>query len=202
MEQGLGSERFDDEKARITRLLLDCGVDINAWGDGDTKTVHQLVIEVICEESLLARSDAGELVRSVEVARGVITYVAENGDTLQLVEEKQVFNHDGEVRVSDHLSDVSVSVRVRQGEDPRDALIRGMTEKLEITEGVKIEGDPRVSFRDEDSLSYPGLRSQYQIYTFVVKLDASGYIPEGYAEVQEDKDKNKTNYFVWKKIGS
>lgn len=197
MEQGPGSERFYDEKSRITQLLLACGVDITTWGDGDAKTVHQLVIEVICEESRLARSDAGELVRSVEVVRGVITYVDENGDTLQLVEEKL---DGGEVRAGDHSSDVSVSVRVRQGENPRDALIRGMTEKLEITEGVKIEGDPRVSFRDKDSLSYPGLRSQYQIYTFAVKLDASGYIPAGYAEVPEDKD--KPNYFVWKKVCS
>jgi hypothetical protein len=197
MEQTDRREGFDEEKSKIIRLLLDCGIDISAWGIGDAKTVDQLVKEIISYESSLDRTETGELVRSVEVAQGIITYIDENGDKLQLVEEKQVFN-DGRVRVRDHLSDISVSEKMKPREDPLDALLRGMMEELEIEEGMKIAENPEVDFKDEDSLSYPGLRSQYRIYTFAVELDPSAYIPEGYAEWQEDK----TNYFVWKKVDS
>jgi len=189
------SERFDSEKSKIKRLLLDCCVDITVWGIGDAKTLDQLVKEVIDGESRLLRSENGELTRSVEVVQGVITYVDENGETFQLVEEKQVFG-DGRVRVRNRLIDISVAEKMKPDEDPREALIRGLKEELEITEGAQIADNPEVDSKDEDSLSYPGLRSQYQIYTFVVELDESAYKPEGYAEVQDDK----TNYFVWKKI--
>lgn len=197
MEQGDRTERFDEEKARLKRLLLDCSVDITVWGTGDAKTLDQLVKEVVSGESRLMRGQSGELTRSVEVVQGVITYVDENGDTFQLVEDKQVFGDD-RVRVRDHLSDISVAEKMKPGEDPREALICGILEELGIEEGVQIAEDPEVGFKDEDSASYPGLRSQYQIYTFAVELDASAYKPEGYAEVQDDK----TNFFVWKKVDS
>ena len=96
------------------------------------------------------------------------------------------------------MSDISVSEKMQPGEDPRYALMRGIMEELEVTEGMKIAGEPKIDFKDEDSLSYPGLRSQYRIYTFAVELHASVYMPEGYAEIQSDK----TNYFVWKNVDS
>lgn len=197
MEQDDEGKRFDNEKSRITRLLNGCGVDITLWGSGDAKTVDQLVKEAMAGEARMIQDDASELIRRVEVVQGIITYSGGNGDRFQLVEEKQVFN-DGRVRVRDHLSDISVSEKMHPGEDPHEALVRGMLEELEISEGVRIVGEPTVDFKDEDSLSYPGLRSQYQLYTFAVELDPVAFIPEGYAEIQDDK----TNYFIWKKIES
>jgi len=172
-------------------LLKKWKVPYEMWGTGKSKTLRHLQNEIDGEECSLVETDE-KLIRMIEFV-GIKIYWEKDGETFFLKEERQEFN-DGRVRRRSIPS--SVSEKMKFGEDPVIAAIRGIHEEL----GVKIEGHQLTKHSDlrydGGSLSYPGLETKYKGHKFVCHFTDDQYNPRGYVEVQEDK---KT-FFTWVKI--
>jgi hypothetical protein len=142
-------------------------------------------------ETVLTREN-GVLLRNVQVAVAHITYQDANGKVYRLKEEKQVFI-DGRVRER-NLSG-SVSEKMKPGEDPRDAIARGIQEELGINTSID-SSNMRTEITQMFSQSYPNLTTKFTSFTFDVQLTAEQFVPDGYREVQADK----TTFFVWEEM--
>lgn len=172
--------------------LEKAGIDITRWGIGQAKTLAHLKKEIENGETFLVSDEAGKLIRTVVVGGADIFYQSPDGKKFHLREDRQVFN-DGRMRQR-NLSQ-SVSEKIKPGEDPDTAVIRGIQEELGIEgEIVSI----RVGTDDQiiESPSYPGLQSQYVIHRYQVTLTEKQFDPRGYVENQPDKN----TYFVWEKL--
>jgi hypothetical protein len=140
------------------------------------------------------RIENGELLRKVLVVGADIFYLSPEGKKFRLKEEKQVFK-DGRERRRD--LGTAVSEKMKPGENPKEAMVRGIAEELEI------EGEINLTKIDTDeklitSPSYPGLQSQYVTHKFEVALNEQQFNPDGYKEEQSDK----STYFIWEEVGS
>jgi hypothetical protein len=195
MESERNEQQLEAEQFKITQLLKEHGIDTSSWGHGDAKTTAHLAIELLSGESQLVESENGEILRLVEVACGIIKYIDEAGKTFELAEDRQEFS-DGRVRRREHLKGTSISEKMSVGEEPKEALLRGINEELGIEGGISIVGEPEVAERLRISQSFPGLKSQYRVYNFNVTISEEVYNPAGYKEEQKDK----STYFVWKEI--
>jgi hypothetical protein len=175
----------------IEEMLKKWKVPYEMWGTGKSKTLKHLQNELDEEEcSLVETSD--KLIRLIEFV-GIKIYFKKDGETFFLKEERQEFN-DGRIRRRNIPS--SVSEKMKFGEDPLIAAIRGIREEL----GVKIMGHQLTKqsdlHYDSGSLSYPGLETKYKGHKFICHFNDEQYDPKGYVEIQEDK---KT-FFSWVKL--
>ena len=172
--------------------LEGAGISTSEWGKGEAKTLRHLVQELQEGECSLIADEQGALTRTVVVGGANVLYTSSEGQLFQLIEEKQVFN-DGRERKRDLGS--AVSEKMKPGEDPTQAMVRGIREELGIS------GDISISYEGHSektilSPSYPGLLSRYLNHKFTVTLQDSQFNPHGYVEVQSDK----STYFVWKEV--
>ncbi|MCA9350934.1 hypothetical protein KC874_04565 [Candidatus Saccharibacteria bacterium] len=182
----------ESERFRITQLLKKHEVDIFSWGSYEAKTVEHLISEVLSGESQLLETDQGELLRVLEVADGTITYTDSLGAVYKLTEDRQEFA-DGRVRKREHLKDISLAEKVAPGEDPKQALLRGIDEELGITGDIYIVGNPTLDEKQVESPSFPGLKTQYRVHKYKLVIGSDSFNPDGYKEQQSDK----TTYFIW-----
>jgi predicted RNA binding protein YcfA (HicA-like mRNA interferase family) len=176
----------------VEALLLEYGVPLDTWGQGNAKGLWHLVKEVEEGETALVE-EGGQIFRTVSVCNAEVYYTAPNGQTYRLREDRQEF-HDGRVRRRDLGG--AVSEKFKAGEDPSEAIARGVEEEL----GLGEDGIAHISALGEEhkqgeSMSYPGLPTMYIVYRFDVRLSDSGFNPAGYVEHQDDK----STYFVWEK---
>jgi hypothetical protein len=192
MEKETKEQQKESEKFRVTQLLKKHGVDTSTWGSGKAKTVEHLMSEIMSGESQLVETEGGELLRVLEIADGIITFTDGSGVVYKLTEDRQEFK-DGRVRKRDHLKDISLAEKVAPGEDPKDALVRGIDEELGITGEIQINGEPTLEEKQVESPSFPGLNTQYKVHKFNLTIGADSFNPDGYQEEQTDK----TTYFVW-----
>jgi len=174
-------------EAELRERLEQSGVLVEGWGTGKAKSLAHLIKEIVSGETMLLDRD-GALVRQVSVAQADITFRGPEG-LLKLVELRQVFT-DGRVRERNNA--FSLAEKMEPGEDPAQAIERGIREELGV------EGDLPIQFVGEEcegmfSPSYPGLFSEYRFFRYTVEFWADQYRPEGYIETQPDK----TTYFGW-----
>lgn len=195
MEEKRDEQQLEAEKFRVTQQLQRHGIDVSVWGQGEAKTVNHLVSEVLSGESQLIETDNGEIIRILEVVSGTIRYSDESGRVFELAEDRQEFK-DGRVRRRKHLSGISISEKMGSGENPRDALIRGIREELGITEELNIDEQPVESEEEVMSPSFPGLNTKYKKYHFGITIGKDSYNSTGYREEQADK----STFFVWNEI--
>ena len=188
------SEISHDEIEREARFekfentLEECGLPIEEWsGNNGTKTTRELFAELEAGETGLEYTPSGEIARVVEIGAGDIWY-----KNLRLVEDRQVFNADGTKKRRPYLHG-AMSEKMKAGEDPYEAVLRGIEEELGITGDFKL-GEDEVVSTTKKSPSYPGLMSTYKTHKIRVEIDDASFKPEGYLEIQEPK----TTYFVWK----
>lgn len=179
------------ENIGITELkkrLTDSGIDISQWGKGESKTIEHLGKEIAEGETVLENEEGG-LIRKVSIVGIKILYVSKYGKKYRLKEDRQIFSDGRERRRSfGH----AVSEKIKIGESPELAVVRGVKEELGI-DGVI---NPKKLWEDTkacSSPSYPGLISQYTRYEFELTLDDSQFKPEGYIEEQE----RLNTYFIW-----
>jgi hypothetical protein len=191
----LNERQRESEKLRVTKLLKYHGVDTRVWGSGQAKTVEHLVTEILNSESMLIETEHGELLRVVEIADATITFTEASGIVYKLTEDRQEFA-DGRVRRRERLKDISLAEKVSPGEDPEQALLRGIDEELGITGKIQITGSPILEEKQVESLSFPGLNTQYRVHKFNLTISADSFVPDGYQEHQTDK----TTYFIWEKV--
>jgi hypothetical protein len=176
----------------IVSLLKFNGVEVERWGTGKAKTIRHLIKELNSGETVFNEDDSSRLVRCLSVASAVIYYEDEDNEKLyKLKETKQEFK-DGRVKVRENVS--SVSEKMNPCENPTDAILRGISEELNIknvnTISVINMGGTTETLYSE---SYPTLLSQYNMYKFLVYLNKDQFCIDGYKEEQEDK----TTYFNW-----
>lgn len=176
----------------LMQQLAGAGIYTTEWGTGQAKTPAHLQEEIKSGETILAKDEQGRLLRTVEVGGADIYYEAPDGKKYRLIEEKQVFK-DGRERRRDLGH--AVSEKMKPGEDPLEAITRGIREELGI------EGELNVTPSGDEvqvipSPSYPGLQSKYTRHTFVATLTEGQYRPKGYIEEQADK----STFFVWQEI--
>jgi len=180
------------DTTELKKLLEDSGIDTSKWGKGEAKTIKHLQGEIDRGESVLEKDGMGNLIRRVSVVGAGIYYVSPKGERYRLKEDKQIFQ-DGRERRRDYGH--AVSEKMKPGEDPRVAIIRGIREEL----GIDGKIETQMSWEDEKVLlspSYPGLLSNYHRYEFEVMLSKDQFKRNGYIERQEKMD----TYFIWEEV--
>ncbi|MDD4151951.1 MAG: hypothetical protein PHR68_05020 [Candidatus Gracilibacteria bacterium] len=175
----------------IKDQLLLAGINIELWGIKDSKNINSLEEEISKGECILKIID-GVLMRVVNIIRADIFYNSSDGKTYNLREVKQVFN-DGHERIRN--LDSSVSEKIKLGEKPFDAVIRGIQEELNIMNIININYC-KTEEKIEDSISYPGLKSIYIKHWFTAILTDEQFNSAGYIEKQDDK----STFFSWNEI--
>ena len=172
-------------------ILEDFDIDLSIWSTGPYKSVEHLWNEIKEGECLLYNHDS-ELRREVNFVGAKIFYKDESGIKYFLHEEKAIFK-DGRERVRDIW--YSMAEKFKFGEDPKEALIRGMEEELDIVVDVKQFVNYNTLYFPSDG-DYPGVKSFHTGYSFLLTLNDEQYNSDGYVEHQSDKD----IYFVWREI--
>lgn len=176
----------------LKRQLESAGVDMATWGIGQAKTLAHLRKEIESGETILVANEAGGLLRKVVVGGADIFYKSPEGKRYRLKEDRQIFKDGRERRRN---LGQAVSEKIKPGEDPEVAMIRGIQEELGIGSEItiiKIGAEERII----DSPSYPGLQSQYILHKFQAVLTKRQFNPAGYVEDQSDK----STYFMWEEI--
>ena len=172
-------------------MLKDNGVNTDLYGTGTYKTLGHLFQEMKEGETELTLEN-GELIRRVQFVGARILY-KKDGAWLRLFEEKQIFK-DGRERRRTNMP-YSAAEKFKSGEDPKEVIVRGMKEELNIDISTnQFTFYNRVEKEINDD--YPGITSFHVGYEFLVVLDESQYLEEGYIERQKDKDV----YFVWRPV--
>jgi hypothetical protein len=167
------------------------GIQVDRWGQGSAKTVEHLEEEIRSGESRLV-SERGTLYREIEFVMSDVLY--SSGDAVwRLVESKQVFQ-DGRVRV--RQKDSSVSEKMKPGEDPVLGLIRGIEEELGFRPDPEQIEELGILEEEQESGSFPGLRTRYRGHRFQCYLTDRQWNPAGYQERQPDK----TTWFSWVRV--
>lgn len=173
----------------LERLLSEYGVSAASWGAGEAKTIKDLLNELSSGESRLLEADGG-LWRNVSVAGVDVFFIDPRQGMLHLVEAEQRFRS-GRRRIRKLRT--SIAEKQLPGEAPSVAARRAIEEEL---------GLPTLSLRlirkgfevvEEESRSYPGLRSKRTLTYFECALSTGLFNPAGYVERQEDK----TTSFAW-----
>ena len=173
----------------MLKVLDKFNIPLDKWGTSVYKTPQHLWSELKEGECILFEKD-GELHREVEFV-GARIICKKNGKNYRLWEDKAIFK-DGRVRVRPIPH--SMAEKFKAGEDPKEALIRGMEEEL----GIKIDKKQFTFFNSdiiEDNSDYPGIKSSHRGYYYVVLLKDE-QIKNEYIERQKDKD----IYFVWREM--
>jgi len=171
-------------------VLEQYNISLDEWSTGPYKSVEHLWNEIEEEECVIFGTN-GTLHREVNFVGAKIIY--NDGETkYKLLEDKAIFK-DGRKRVRDIW--YSMAEKFKFNEDPKEALIRGMKEELDIDvdESQFVEYN-KVYFPSDGD--YPGLESFHTGFGFLVTLNDEQYDSDGYIEHQSDKD----IYFKWVEI--
>jgi hypothetical protein len=175
-----------DSLSNLDTILNEYGIETKRWGLGRTKTLADLYKEIIAGETVLDLTD-GKIVRHLHVVGITVTC----GNFL-LKEDRQVFTNG---RVRNRELTVSCAEKMINGETPKESAIRCLKEELGIDVNER-DLVAKVHFETEDdSHSYPGLKSIYYRNPFDYEMKPEFFKEEGYMEVQD----NKTSYFIWVK---
>jgi hypothetical protein len=189
--QFINESRSDPGLIQLSKYLVQHGIQVDRWGQGSAKTVEHLEEEILSGESRLV-SEKGTLYREIEFVMSDVLY--SSGDAVwRLVESKQVFQ-DGRVRV--RQKDSSVSEKMKPGEDPVLGLIRGIEEELGFRPDPEQIERLGILEEEQESKSFPGLRTRYRGHRFQCYLTDLQWNPAGYQERQPDK----TTWFSWVRV--
>jgi len=155
-----------DDVASLRRWLVSNGVDVDAFGGDGAKSLVDLAVEVERGETTLVldpRTRAPR--RDVRVLRLLVTD-EDRRPGMVLIEARQEWQSGRSRERRTPLSE-----KLLRDEDWRVACTRAVDEELGSAVDVATfamrvdETSVRESFVDRDSLSYPGLRSRYAMYT-------------------------------------
>lgn len=176
----------------LKNVLIHAGIDLSTWGVGEAKTVEHFLEEVQSGESKITIKLDGSVLKELTVSIAFVYYNSPDGKKFILQEYKQVFK-DGRERIRNIPS--SISEKNIPGEEPEEAIIRGIKEELGIEDlNIQKIGMPELS--TQISTTFPGIIPQITLHAFETTLTDSQYCPEGYIEHQEDKD----TYFIWQEV--
>lgn len=175
----------------FVQMLKDHGINTELYGTGTFKTIGHLYQEIHEGETELTE-EGGQLIRKVQFVGARILY-KKDGEWIRLYEEKQIFR-DGRERRRTNMP-YSAAEKFKTGEDPKEVIVRGMKEELNLEISTNQFTFYNKVKMGEDG-DYPGINSFHTGYEFLVILNDEQYTPEGYIERQKDKDV----YFTWRPI--
>ena len=175
----------------FVQMLKDHGINTELYGTGTFKTIGHLYQEIHEGETELTE-EGGQLIRKVQFVGARILY-KKDGEWIRLYEEKQIFK-DGRERRRTNMP-YSAAEKFKTGEDPKEVIVRGMKEELNLEISTNQFTFYNKVKMGEDG-DYPGINSFHTGYEFLVILNDEQYTPEGYIERQKDKDV----YFTWRPI--
>ena len=184
-------EKFENGINDLLVKLNKHHIPIEDWGKGDAKSIRSLFNE-IKEEDCILKEEGDYLIRLIEFV-GIRIYYRDGDNTWLLKEDRQVFN-DGRIRRREMPS--SVSEKMRFGEDPVNAAVRGILEELGVDINKKQLIKRRDLHYDGGSMSYPGLKTRYKGHQYSCYFTSDQFDINGYVEKQEEK----STYFTWRKI--
>lgn len=168
---------------------------ISQWGkQKGTKWLSDLRAEVTAGESVLRKTPEG-LVRSVSVTRIYVFYNHPTRGLLELVEDRQEFK-DGLPTRQRALNCISEKLLPQEKRNPRRGAIRALKEEIGL-EGIEEKRLIEVDILPikEDSHSYPGLVTEYIIYSFSLTLEE-----EEFEKMRlEEELENTVTHFLWRK---
>lgn len=173
----------------LSNKLKDYGIPIENWGTGYAKNVDSLLDEILNNECAII-DKGGSIIRYIEFVGVRIFYTDKRGVEYYLIEDKQVFKDNRERRRN---MQSSVSEKMKFGEDPMGAAIRGIKEELDISVNESQLIKQRDLGYDSSSNSYPGLKTKYKGHQFTCHLNDTQFKFNGYVEHQKDK----STYFKW-----
>jgi hypothetical protein len=178
----------------LKKFLTEHGVDWSTWGQGASREIEHLFQELEEDASELLPTPDGQLIRRNKGVRLTI-YCFVDGQRYRLYEDKQVFA-DGRERQRDQS--FSLGEKCRRHENIFATAFRAIKEELDIwnDEGIILYNHTQTTTPLHDSQSYPGLQSQFIVDSFDVQMPPRLFKPEGYVE----KQREKTSYFIWKKV--
>jgi len=172
----------------LKSLLNLFGVNVDLWGKGEFKGLDDFLEEIERGESYL-KIDENGISRTVEIVK---LFVCDEDHTERgfLLELKQVLP-DGRVRERMQYP----SEKVKSGETPKAAAMRGVKEELHISSnGYRLFGTP-LTIENMVSRSYPNLPCSYVIHNFKVILNhGSPVLRERFTIAEEN---GTTNFFGW-----
>ena len=179
---------------QLLERLVAGHVPIEAYGQGDAKTIHHLLSEINEGEAVVTIDESNAVFREVSVL-GVDILCKRADGIYVLKEDRQVFKDDG--RIKRRKLDSSIGEKLKPSESPEEAVTRALEEELGVKESSDIY---KIGYEEKTSMSdtYPGIESTYKMHTFVTVIPESEFKPDGYVEEQEDK----TNYYVWELLSS
>ncbi|MEX1052531.1 MAG: hypothetical protein WEC80_01635 [Patescibacteria group bacterium] len=173
--------------------LMNGWVDWQSWGDTSSKkNIHTLLQEVSDGEATFWRDPEGKLIRKVSKVVIDVKYRDDNGVSQRLFEE--VYDEEKEDWVKRRIDPSKKGLRekVKAGESSLNAALRGLKEEMHITDLteeeliglVHLNVDASQRFYQDESNSYRGLLSNYQLDFFIFELPPSRYeeayeFPEG-----------------------
>ena len=165
----------------LSKSLLAAGINLDKWSASlGTKSVTDLQAEIDIGETQL-QSIAGMLTRIVKVAN--ITVRVEIGEqSFILVEDKQIF-FTGAVR---ERGLKCLAEKIINDEPPEIAARRALREEI----GLNFEGELvslGTEIQQQSSPSYPGLRTQYQLFNYQIVLSIADLKQIRFAEIQAKK---------------
>lgn len=174
-----------ESEADLEKVLNEHKIDLTKW----TKKVSDLYNEIKGGECTL-ELHGKELVRTVNVV-SVRCFAEVDGHRLQLIEKKQVYNTGKVVeRKLGYLVE-----KIKPGEKPSDAAIRGIAEELKISgKDVKVKAQ-ETKITEAKSKAYAGLQGIYNAHYFSFEMNK-----DQYKETYEEKQTDKTSYFEWIRI--
>lgn len=159
------------------RLILS-EIDVEQYGKGSAKTLHQLLEEIKeGESSLSINMDDGKLKRTVRV----LLISIKRSDGKILIETNQTF-HETESRKSySRQRNCLLAEKLHSEEDLKLAINRSLTEELGISSGKFVLNYivPCV-IETKYSQSYPGLLCEYYTLTVTIPSEDLSEIPDNY----------------------
>lgn len=188
IEQG-----FESAEA-LGGLLQQYAIPVELWGQGRAKTVGHLFRELSEGDTELVTLGR-ELLRQVAFVN-IDVYAEFDGTQHRLREDRQVFDEGlptERTRTREMVG--AVKEKLHKAENPDEVVERAVQEELQVRGSIAYQ-KLREENLDEESPSYPGLRSKYKAHYFRADLKGDQINRDGYKEVQTDK----TTYFVWDNV--
>ncbi len=167
-------------KGFLYAMLAQHNVDMFGWGEGNAKTVDDLLQEVLEGESVLQTGSDG-LTRVVNIVK---MHIFEMGrpERGNLVEVSQKLP-DGRVR----MLNKKPAGKIKIGEKAAQALVREVKEELGIGEDQYSHSLYLVDSEEVPSKSYPRLRCLYHIYHFNINIyPGSLVLQDEFVTTEED----------------
>lgn len=170
-------------------------MDTSLWGNGEAKGLDSLLEEVNEGESYLRLDDSG-LVRVVEVAKLHISQPL-YGSRGCLVEVSRRLPDGGTAQRNEHPSE-----KLKRGETPRQAVVRGIWEELQIAEGGILTLSMKLpEMESRASKSFPNLVCLYILHHADVVLFNSVSICHR-AAFETTESNGTVHQWKWEKWGA